>query len=357
VATTTPVDRPLHLAGERAPFAMLPRWLLYHPDVGEGAKFLYCVLHDLVSGRQGPTRPVTRAELATCCGVSVDTIDRRLAQLVAVRAVEKNAQIRAGGQQANVYQVWLTPPEGLHRGGGEGEVPRGRTVAAPVEGSANRQVSHSRTVAAPPVEPQDCGSAYRTDAAPNEKEEEERIPPQPPRPAGGQGEFQSDTTATAGRRSSRAAGTNPRSEAERAEAERLEKEAARRQAELELTTQARRAADLAAEREAERLEAEAHSISAALDDATLCAVVAQASAGLSGLLAGSTVAVTRAVVAWCCTANATFPVPFADAVAAGLRDGMAAGEGHAPLDLPSAPLDTVPLRTRIAAILKARGAV
>ena len=88
----------LQLRGERAPFVMLPRWLLYHPGVGEGAKFLYCVLHDLVAGREGPTRPVTRAELAACCAVSVDTIDRRLAQLVAAAAVEKHTQVRAGGQ-------------------------------------------------------------------------------------------------------------------------------------------------------------------------------------------------------------------------------------------------------------------
>jgi hypothetical protein len=180
----------------------------------------------------------------------------------------------------------------------------------------------------------------------------ELIPPQPPRPAGGRSEFSgSDTTTGAGRRS-RAAGTNPRSEADRAEA----KDAARRRAELELTTEARRAADHAADREAEQLEAEAHSISAALDDAVLCAVVALAGAGLSGLLAGSTVAVTRAVVAWCRTANATFPVPFGDAVAAGLRDGLAVGEGHAPLVLPIGRADTDPLRTRIAAILRTRGA-
>src|SRR5437867_9962167 len=105
----------MRLTGERLPFAMLPRWLLYHGDVSEGAKFLYCVLHDLVQGREGPTRPVTRAELAAACGVSPDTIDRRLAQLVAAGAVEKEHQIRAGGQQANVYRVWLTPPDGLHR--------------------------------------------------------------------------------------------------------------------------------------------------------------------------------------------------------------------------------------------------
>jgi hypothetical protein len=350
VATTTPVDRPLHLAGERAPFAMLPRWLLYHPDVGEGAKFLYCVLHDLVSGRQGPTRPVTRGELASCCGVSVDTIDRRLAQLVAVRAVEKTAQIRAGGQQANVYQVWLTPPEGLHRGGDNGEIPGGRTHAAPVDGSANRQVSRSRNVAAPPVEPQDCGSACRIDAAPNEKEEGERIPPQPPRPAGGQFELESDGATKLGRRSSRAAGTNPRSEAERAEAERLENEVARRQAELERTNEARRAADLAAQAEADRLEAEALAISAALDDAPLAAVVSLVTERMAGPLARSPLAISRAVVAWCRTAATEHPGPLPIAVTAGLSARLVAGEGSAALALPAAREDTPPLRHRIAAL-------
>src|SRR5438552_1601391 len=101
----------MHLRAERAPFVMLPRWLLYHPEVGEGAKFLYCVLHDLVHGSEGPTRPVTRAKLAELCRVSPNTIDRRLAELVAVRAVDKEPQILAGGQVANVYHVWLTPPD------------------------------------------------------------------------------------------------------------------------------------------------------------------------------------------------------------------------------------------------------
>jgi hypothetical protein len=185
----------------------------------------------------------------------------------------------------------------------------------------------------------------------------ELLPPQPPRTAGGQGELESEVATPGGRRSSRAAGTNPRAEADRAGTDRLEREAARRRAELELTTEARRAADRAAEREAVRLEAEAHSISAALDDETLCAVVTQAGADLSGLLAGSTVAVTRAVIAWCRTAAANHPAPFADAVAAGVAGGLAAGEGSAPLDLPAAPAGTAALHTRIAAVLKAKGAV
>jgi len=149
---------------------------------------------------------------------------------------------------------------------------------------------------------------------------------------------------------------NPRAEAERVEVARLEADARRRQAELDLTTEARRAAERAAGRAAERFEAEAHSISAALDNPTLGAVVAQAGAGLSGLLAGSTVGVTRAVVAWCRTAVATHPGPLAEAVAAGLAVGLTAGEASPPLDLPAAPAGSAPLRTRIAAILKTRGA-
>ena len=34
---TTPADAAMQLRAERAPFVMLPRWLLYHPDVSEGA--------------------------------------------------------------------------------------------------------------------------------------------------------------------------------------------------------------------------------------------------------------------------------------------------------------------------------
>jgi hypothetical protein len=209
-----------------------------------------------------------------------------------------------------------------------------------------------------PVNPTSVGPTP-VDQAPKEEVPitEELIPPQPPRRAGGHGALESEAATTGGRRSSRGAGTNPRAEAERAEAARLEAEAARRQAELEARTEARRAADLDAERAAERLEAEALAIAATLDDETLGAVVARAAAGLSGLLAGSTVAVTRAVVAWCRSAAATHPGPFAAAVAAGLAGDLAAVEGGAPLDLPAAPAGTAPLRTRIAAVLKAKGAV
>jgi hypothetical protein len=82
----------------------------------------------------------------------------------------------------------------------------------------------------------------------------------------------------------------------------------------------------------------------------------QVTPGMSGLLAGSTVAVARAVVSWCRTAAAAgHPGPFGDAIAAGLAGGMTAGEAHPPLHLPAAPSGTPPLRIRIAAALRAGG--
>jgi hypothetical protein len=355
VTSTVAGDRSLQLVGERLPFAMLPRWLLHHPDVAEGAKFLYCVLNDLVSGRQGPTRPVTRTELAAVCGVSADTIDRRLAQLVAVGAVEKQSRIRAGGQQANVYLVWFTPPEGLHRHALEVVDNRGRKIAAPVEGSANAQVKRSRESAAPPpggsAGPHRRGGRSRTGAAPNtEAFEEPDKEEEPPRPPEG-GQAQVVPPMGSGRRSE---GTNPRALADRAEAERLKLEAIQRQANLDAQTEARRQADLIATLAAEQLEAEARALSAVLDDPTLAAVIRQVTGPMSGLLAGSAVAVTMAVIGWCRTAQAHHAGAIDAAIVAGLASDLGAGEGNLPLTLPAAPSDTPVLRSRIAAQLKNR---
>jgi hypothetical protein len=216
-----------------------------------------------------------------------------------------------------------------------------------------------------PVEPTPVGPAAAVptpDGQATTEEEptsENQLPPQPPRRAGGPIDTGSDPSSVApGRsRSPRADGTNPRAEADRAETARLEAEAARRRAELEAATAARRAADLAAEAEAERLEAEARSVSAALDDVTLGAVVGQVRAGMPGLLAGSAVAVTRAVLSWCRTATVTYPGPFGEAVTAALADELVVGEGTAlwSLDLPPAAPQTRSLRSRIAGLPRLEG--
>jgi hypothetical protein len=165
-------------------------------------------------------------------------------------------------------------------------------------------------------------------------------------------------TATSARRAGgtnlRAAGANPRAEAERTEEARLRAEALDRQRRLEAQTEARRHADQRAVLEADRLEAEALALSGAVDDAVLAGVVAHVTAGMSGLLAGSTMAVARAVVAWCRAAADAPPGPLAAAIAAGLAADLVAGETHPPLRLPAAASDTTPLRTRITGLLKHR---
>jgi hypothetical protein len=366
----------LHLRAERAPFVMLPRWLLYHPEVGEGAKFLYCVLHDLVAGREGPTRPVTRAQLAESCGVSVDTIDRRLTQLVAAGAVEKQAQIRAGGQAANVYQVWLTPPDGFRRTTiphGKPERPEtpvengSRSSAAPVEGSANGQVSRRRDPAAPPSEPdghpQPCGDLDRASAAPSVFEEPaEEDPPQPPRTAGGHdaphnNHFNGVPRRTAGM-NPRALGANPRAEADRAEESRQRQLFERREAELAGAAAARRVEEDAARAAAAAFEAEATALSAVLDDNRLAAITGLATDGLAGPLARSPFAVTRAVVTWCRAAAALLHPhgQLLEAVDAALADRWRPapddpGSGI-PLDLPAPSASTPGLRHRLACLLR-----
>ena len=193
------------------------------------------------------------------------------------------------------------------------------------------------------------------DQAPKEEVPENQEPffPPTPRTAGGQ-EISPGTLTANGRRvdgtNPRSRQTNRRARADLAEAARLEAEVAARQAELERTNEARRAADRAAETEADRLEAEALAVSAALDDHHLGAVVALVTERTAGPLARSPLAISRAVVAWCRTATSEYPGSFSAAVAVALGAGLVTGEGNAPLDLPPAPARTAPLRRRIAAL-------
>jgi hypothetical protein len=211
-----------------------------------------------------------------------------------------------------------------------------------------------------PVNPTSAGPPPVDQAAEEVPTTKELFPPQPPRRAGGQDDSRPPKASLPGPAAKRAGGTNlralganPRAEAEQAEASRLEAEAGARRAELERTTEARRAAERAAGLETERLEAEAVAISACLDDAMLAGVVDAVRGTMAGPLAASAMAVARAVVAWCRTAAASQPGGFADVVVAGLAAGLTVGEGTAapPLDLPAAPPGTASLRSRVAALL------
>lgn len=169
-------DDRLELTADRAPFVMVPTWLLYDHNVSDGAVRLYGALHDAVAGREGPTRLITRQELAEACGCSVDTIDRRLAELVAAEAVEKMAQHRAGGQVANRYHVRLN---------------RGRKSAAPPP--------QRRGNPAAPVRPL--------------VEEQEEQPPNPQQAGGAElAVTESASRPVTERRARRADGTNPRAQ-------------------------------------------------------------------------------------------------------------------------------------------------
>jgi len=329
----------LQLGAERAPFVMLPRWLL-HSEVSDGAKVLYCMLHDLVAGREGPTRPVSRAQLAAGGRVSVDTVDRRLAELIRIGAVEKQTQFETErGQLANVYWVRLSPPVALVRG----------TVAhsGPGRGGATSPVVPVR-----PAPPHGCGDPGRMGAAPKEEQDQE-FPPQPPRTAGGPtGTFRTPRRRPGGT-TLRAVGANPRAETDRVVAAEQAAAAARRAADLEAATAARRAAEATAQADTDRFVVEASAVSAVLDDDLLVDLVDLVGSGLAGPLARSPLALTRTVVGWCRSAIAVFPGP----VPVALRAAVAAGwqpAGDPPTTsaamLP-APPETTDLRTRIARLV------
>ena len=356
----------MHVRAERAPFVMLPRWLLYHPDVGEGAKFLYCVLHDLVHGSEGPTRPVTRAKLAELSRVSPNTIDRRLAELIAARAVDKEPQILAGGQIANVYHVWLTPPDQRQHHlppneeawseripTDEDPVPSDRTPVdkrVPTDGDALRTGF--------PIDddpPHRWGSPLPADGEPTVlKEEVQRIPPHP-RTAGGSSVASHNNNGRRSERTNpRAIGANPRAASELAAAERERERAARLEAEAEAKTSARLAAERAGEAGRIAFEAEALTVSAVLDDDQLEAVVKLVRAALIGPLAQSTLPVTRAVVDWCrhAAANHSDSLCLAAAVDAALAVGQGLPSVPAPrLTVAAAPPAGVPLRRRVADLM------
>ena len=343
----------LQVTAERAPFVMLPRWLLHHRGISDGAKVLYGMLHDLVAGREGPTRPVTRGQLAACCDVSVATVDRRLAELVAAGAVEKQVQFEAHqGQLANVYLVRLSPPAANLRPLVENsEQPGCISAAPPVSG-----------LQPPRLHP--CVDGVLTGAAPFEEEKEQELPPQPPRTAGGPGDASHNgnallhATRPVGTRrpggvSLRAAGANPRAAEALAAAERERERAARLEAEVEAKTAARLAAERAGEADRAAFEAEALAVSAALGDPLLTMVVAAVRDGMAGPLARSPLVVTRAVVDWCRTVIAGHPDGTSLAAAA---EAALVAAGHVRVDTGETrrgarASGTVPLRRRVADLL------
>jgi hypothetical protein len=363
------VNPDLHLIAEPAPFVMVPRWLLRPGVVGDGARTLYCVLHDLVAGREGPTRPVTRAELAQACDVSANTVDRRLTELIGVGAVEKEPQILAGGQVGNIYRVWLTPPDQRRSRvpkDGEARSARVLTVGYPASQSHAPVENHpptdgkARSTWVPDngYPPRQRGEPLLSGGDPTALEEQaQELPPQPPRTAGGP--RVADVNTLGSRRSAginpRALSANPRAEDQLAAITRDGDRFARLEAAREHQQAERRAAERAAAEQCQAFEAEAAALSAMVDDQRLALLVARVEQGLAGPLARSSRGLTHAVVTWCRAAAARRPGPFLAAIDNALTDEatLSASDGDlwSAVPLPVPPPGTPGLHRRIRTLL------
>lgn len=91
-------------AGQR--FALVPEWVLFAPGVSHAAVRVYaalaCIWSDWTTGECWPSRDTVAQRL----GVSTDTVDRAVKQLVEVGAVRVEARYRPDGSRAS-NKLWL----------------------------------------------------------------------------------------------------------------------------------------------------------------------------------------------------------------------------------------------------------
>lgn len=90
----------------RATFAVIPSWVIRAGS--SRAVHLYAVLADM-AGRDGAAWP-SRRTLADAIGVSVDTVDRAVTELVDLGALSVEPQTHDGRQTSNLYLLNHTPP-------------------------------------------------------------------------------------------------------------------------------------------------------------------------------------------------------------------------------------------------------
>ena len=120
-------------------FAIIPEWVLYHPDLSDRAVRLFGVL-DRFADADGTCYP-SRSVLGARLGVSVDTVDRGLAELTTAQAVTVEKRYRPGRegekarQTSNLYVLHGLPP-------GAADVrPGGRSAA----GAGGRSAAHNES--------------------------------------------------------------------------------------------------------------------------------------------------------------------------------------------------------------------
>lgn len=123
----------------RALWAIVPEWVLWHPELSDGAVRLYATIHRYVGLNEGawPRNSV----LAERLGRTQRSVRNWLAELEAVGAVEREARFAKGGQQlSNMLRLRSEPVENLggeeppFRGGRNGGAGGGGTYVPPVEG-------------------------------------------------------------------------------------------------------------------------------------------------------------------------------------------------------------------------------
>jgi predicted transcriptional regulator len=134
-------------------YAVLPEWVLLHPDLSDRAVRLYGLLRRYAD-RQLKAWP-SRRTLAEGLRCSRDSVDRALTELEAAGALTRQLRVGADGlHDTTLYQLASLPP-----GGGAAPMPRGGRTAAATGG---RKAAAQNTQ---PVEPQPPSGGSSTDAA------------------------------------------------------------------------------------------------------------------------------------------------------------------------------------------------
>ena len=94
--------------GRRLPFVVVPWWLLDLEDVGGFDLAVYCAIarHADAEGQAHPSR----SRIAEMAGVNIKTVDRAVAKLTEVGAIEKRRRKDpAGDPTSNLYLVHELP--------------------------------------------------------------------------------------------------------------------------------------------------------------------------------------------------------------------------------------------------------
>lgn len=94
-----------------APFAMVPEWLLLHPDVTDRAVRLYALLYRYADDGTKVAYP-SRRRVALQLGCSVDTVDRQIRLLVSLGALKvKKRTTPQGDPTSSLYTLQHNPPK------------------------------------------------------------------------------------------------------------------------------------------------------------------------------------------------------------------------------------------------------